>query len=461
MLKKKKKTPEGPVRLGTGQRNRVDERPCEKKRSGPSTQAAHVIAESKRIEGDGKQGESQPQNRTEELERANRIKDEFLATLSHELRTRINAILGWTTLLHGHPCDSTLARALQIIECNARAQSELIENILDLSRITAGKVRIEMGRVEFIQLIHSAIDTLRPAAEIKEIEWVLDLDPSANTIWGDFSRLQQVILNLLSNAVKFSHPGGSVALRLKRVQSQVEFQVKDSGRGIEPSFLSYLFDRFRQEDCSSARLNTGLGLGLSIVRNLVELHGGSVRAESPGTGKGATFILILPAPRALQRQMRGAKPLPSNPRNMVPIKSFPKLDCVKILVIDDDPDTRELMQATFEGCNAFVKVAGSAREGLEAFECSRPDIVISDIGMPGEDGYAFIRKLRAMEQDGRVPAIAVTGYAFPEEGTDAISAGYQMRVTKPIEPYNLVRIVAKLYRKHVKRRPGVPEVESA
>lgn len=388
-----------------------------------------------------KRAEDLLQRQAEELEKANRIKDEFLATLSHELRTPLNSILGWASLLRERKRDeATLARALEVIERNAKAQNKLIEDMLDVSRIIMGRLRLEVNQVEFIRIIHAAVDAARPVAEAKGVELVLRLDPSANMLWGDLNRLQQVVWNLLSNAIKFSYSGGRVEVRLMRVGSQIQLQIQDAGEGIDPAFLTHVFDRFRQADNAPNRSKSGLGLGLSIVRHLVELHGGSVRAESPGKGQGATFFVELPLGGPVQEQEQNIQ------RRSESAKAYPALDDVKVLVIDDEADARDLIRSALESCNALVTTAGSMREALEAFGKSKPDVVVSDIGMSEEDGYVLIQKLRALEGENgnRVPAVALTAYAREEDRAQALSAGYQIHLSKPIEPEHLARVIASL-----------------
>ena len=394
-----------------------------------------------------KRAEKVLRQQAEALEKTNRVKDDFLATLSHELRTPLNSILGWASLLLQRKQDpDTIARALEIIERSAKAQNRLIEDMLDLSRIIQGQLRLEINELEFSRIIREAIEAVRPAAEANQIALVVDLHPSADRLFGDINRLRQVVWNLLSNAIKFNSPGGRVEVRLVRMHSHVELQVKDNGRGIDPAFLPYIFDPFRQADSEASRSQGGLGLGLSIVRNLVELHGGSVRAESPGNGQGAAFTVLLPVRGAVRdRDQVGDRenrpPLPS-----ASMKQYPMLDNVKVLIVDDQADSRELIQNILRSCNAAVTTAGSSREALEAFERSRPDLLISDIAMPDEDGYVLIQKLRALEKNrgNRVPAIALPAYAREEDRERALSAGYETHLPKPVEPEQLVRIVASL-----------------
>ncbi|HZR47872.1 MAG TPA: ATP-binding protein [Candidatus Manganitrophaceae bacterium] len=429
-----------------------------KKSGRKKVESASFFAELESIHSEGPQGEARCRtvlrdvterkraedllrHQAEELEKAGRIKDEFLAVLSHELRTPLNSILGWTSLLREQELDEpAVAKALETIQRNARAQNRLIEDMFDVSRIIMGRLRLEVNEIEFIRVIQAAADSIRPAAEANKIELVLDLDPSANRLRGDLNRLQQVVWNLLSNAVKFTPSGGRVDVRLERIDAHVALQVRDNGQGIDPAFLPYVFDRFRQGDSAAGRSHGGLGLGLSIVRNLVELHGGTVRAESLGKGKGAAFIVLLPAERSLEPEEE------TGPESLAEaMEAYPALDDVKVLVIDDEADARDLIQSTLERCNATVTTAGSAREALERFGRSRPDVAIIDIGMPEEDGYVLMRKLRALEEKGKqVAAVALTAYAREQDRALALLSGYQMHLSKPIEPRKIAWIVAAL-----------------
>ncbi len=382
----------------------------------------------------------------EELREANRLKDEFLATVSHELRTPLTAILGWAHLLRlGQLGERSATDALETIERNARAQSQLIDDLLDVSRIIAGKLRLDVSTVELAQVIEAAVGAVRPAAEAKNMRLQVLLDPQVGPISGDADRLQQVVWNLLTNAVKFTPKGGRVQVRLERINSHVEIAVSDTGKGIDSEFLPHVFDRFRQADQKSTRAHGGLGLGLSIVRQLVELHGGSVHAESEGEGQGATFVVQLPlmvVRRGVEQQGRRH---PTAGGSMV-LDCPPQLDRLRILVVDDEEDTRDLLRTALEQCGSEVVTAGSAMEALEALEKSKPDVLISDIGMPEEDGYALIRKVRALSaaRGGKVPAIALTAYARTEDRVRALVAGFQVHLPKPIEPVELVAVVASL-----------------
>ncbi|HLL77154.1 MAG TPA: PAS domain S-box protein, partial [Pyrinomonadaceae bacterium] len=388
------------------------------------------------------------QRRTaEELREANRLKDEFLATVSHELRTPLTAILGWAQLLRAGQFDEKSATsALETIERNARSQSQLIDDLLDVSRIITGKLRLDVRQVDPASFIESAVEALRPAAEAKNVRIQKVMDTGVVSVAGDPARLQQVVWNLLSNAIKFTPKGGRVQVRLERINSHIEIAISDTGAGIKREFLPHVFERFRQADQRTTRQHGGLGLGLAIVRHLVELHGGTVLAESPGEGQGATFVVNLPIVPVYQKNNLAERVHPAA-RDTLPSYDCPeRLDRLKVLVVDDELDTRELFRVGISQCGAEVVTAGSAREALEAIEEMRPDLLISDIGMPGEDGYELIRKVRALpaERGGKIPAIALTAYARTEDRLRALRAGYQMHVSKPVELAELVAVMASL-----------------
>ena len=377
---------------------------------------------------------------------ANRLKDEFLATLSHELRSPLNAMLGWTRLLNSRKFDeATTTRAMQTIERSAKSQAQLVEDLLDVSRIIQGKLRLNVRPVELISAIESAIETVRPAAEAKEIRIQSVLDPSAGLVAGDFDRLQQVVWNLLSNGIKFTPKGGCVMVRLERVNSHVEITVTDTGKGIDPEFVPYVFERFRQADSTSTRVYSGLGLGLAIVRHLVELHGGTVAAYSEGEGKGATFTVKLSLMPIRVERNPGKRLHPAIDLE-VPFDQPLALNGVRVLIVDDEVDSRELLVAALEQFEAKVFAVGSASEALDAVSQLKPDVLVSDIGMPLEDGYSLIRKVRHLsaEQGGQIPAIALTAYARSEDRMKAIAAGFQIHIPKPVEPAELVTVVASL-----------------
>jgi PAS domain S-box-containing protein len=411
------------------------------------------FTERKQAEDERNQLLAREQEARATAEAANRLKDEFLATLSHELRSPLNAMLGWTRLLNSRKFDeATTARAMQTIERSAKSQAQLVEDLLDVSRIIQGKLRLNVRPVELVSVIEAAIETVRPAAQAKEISLQSVLDPAANPVAGDFDRLQQVVWNLLSNAIKFTPKQGRVMVRLERVNSHVEITVTDSGKGINPEFVPYVFERFRQADSSSTRVYSGLGLGLAIVRQLLELHGGTVRAYSEGEGKGATFTIKLPLMPVHVKPYLGEHVHPTVDLG-VPFDNPPTLNGVRVLIVDDEVDSRELLVAALEECEAQVFAVASASEALKAVSQFQPDVLVSDIGMPLEDGYSLICKVRQLsaEQGGEIPAIALTAYARAEDRMKAIASGFQMHIPKPVEPAELVTVVASL----AKRTPKV------
>ena len=332
----------------------------------------------------------------EDAEEANRLKDEFLATVSHELRTPLTAILGWSNmLLAGGLNDEMRARALDIIHRNAQSQNQLISDLLDVSRIISGKLRLDLRTVELPAIIEAAVEATGPAAEAKGVRLTTALDPRSGPINGDADRLQQVVWNLLTNAIKFTDEGGEIKVSLRSVDTRVEITVRDTGMGIAAEFLPHIFDRFRQADPGTNRVHGGMGLGLSIVRQLVELHGGTVRAESEGRGKGSTFTVNLPFVN-FKRGPERAEHLPLDARGYAEINCPPSLQGLRVLAVDDEEDTREMIRAVLEHCKMEVVMAASASEALEAIARSHPDVLISDLGIPGEDGYALIAKVRAL-----------------------------------------------------------------
>lgn len=385
-----------------------------------------------------------------ESERAGRMKDEFLATLSHEIRTPLNAILGWATILRsGRFRASGAAHGLEIIERNARLQAQMLEDLLDMSRIISGKLRLDVQRLDVADVIRAAAQTVEPTAAAKDIRVQLVLDQQTGPVSGDPSRLQQVFSNLLSNAIKFTPKGGRVQVLLERINSHLEISVIDTGEGIDPAFLPHVFDRFRQADATTTRRHGGLGLGLAIVKQVVELHGGTVRAKSPGKNQGATFVVSLP----LTVVHPEVEPLPSRRHPTaepiaVAVDSNVQIAGVRVLVVDDDPDARALLQRLFEERGATVSTASSATEALAILQAERPDVLISDIGMPDEDGYALIRRVRSLlpEHGGRTPAIALTAYARTEDRVKAVVAGFQHHLAKPIETVELLVTVASMVR---------------
>jgi two-component system, chemotaxis family, CheB/CheR fusion protein len=384
-----------------------------------------------------------------EAELANRLKDEFLATVSHELRSPLNSILGWARMLSDKRLDEEKsARALEIIYRSARAQNQLIGDLLDVSRIIAGKSRLEMRVVELTPIIEAAMDVVRPAADAKKIRLVSALDPAAGPVSGDADRLQQVVWNLMSNAVKFTPVEGQITIRLEREGAHITITVSDSGEGIEPEFLPFVFDRFRQFESRPARVHGGLGLGLAIVRHLVELHGGTVSAASRGRGQGATFIVTLPLAASREESSEAGRGRPAGVGE-IPQSHAPSPDLLRdlrVLLVDDEPDARNLLGLILTSYEAEVRDCASAAEALQILDEWQPDVMVSDIGMPVEDGYELMRKVRAREPErgGLVPALALTAYARAEDAQRALEAGYHAHIPKPVEPGELATAVASL-----------------
>lgn len=388
-------------------------------------------------------------------EDASRAKDDFLAVVSHELRTPLNAMLGWTRLLRAGNLNETRAiQALEVIERNATAQAQLIEDLLDISRITAGKLRLQLRHLDLHDVVNGALDVVRPAADAKGITLRSTIDDSVGPLLGDPDRLQQVVWNFLTNAVKFTPKGGKVWVCVRPVDSQVEIEVSDTGSGIAPAFLPYVFERFRQADVGTTRSHGGLGLGLAIVKSLVELHGGTVEARSEGEGRGTTFVARLPVAPLRVEETRRTSVHPRAPGAAPEFACPPQLASVRVLIVDDEPDGRDLIIAALSECGADVVGAGSAAEALARLSSEHFDVLVSDIGMPGEDGYALISKLRARpaEAHGRLPAVALTAFARGEDRTRALAAGFDVHVAKPVEPAELVLILARL----VERRSSAP-----
>ena len=389
-----------------------------------------------------------------ETERASRMKDEFLATLSHELRTPLNAVLGWSTALRaGHFLTEELEQGLETIERNARVQAQIIEDLLDMSRIISGKVRLDVQRVDLPAVLAEAIETVRVSASAKGVRLQTIIDPVNAPVTGDPNRLQQVFWNLVSNAIKFTPKGGRVQVLLERVDSHVEVSIIDTGEGISPEFLPYIFDRFQQADASTTRRHGGLGLGLAIVKQLVELHGGSVRVKSSGTGRGATFIVSLPLTvlHPLEEPWERVHPQ-SKPRDLPSIPAI-SLNNVSVLVIDDELDARNLLKLLLESAGAVVYLAQSAEQGMEHLLTKSVDVLICDIGMPDVDGYSLMRRIRALDdsQKSEVAAVALTAYARLEDRTEAMSAGFQNHLPKPVEPAELLAVVHSLANPRSKR----------
>ncbi|MGI8733926.1 MAG: ATP-binding response regulator [Pyrinomonadaceae bacterium] len=386
-----------------------------------------------------------------EADAANGIKDEFLALLSHELRTPLTSILGWSDLLVSGTLDEAATKhALEIIGRNARAQRQLIDDLLDISRIITGKLRLEVQPIALAPMIESVVDTVRPTADARNIQVQMVLDSLLSPISGDPERLQQIIWNLLTNAIKFTPKGGRVQVRMERIDSHVELIISDTGQGIEPDLLPHVFDRFRQSDSSSTRRHGGLGLGLAIVRQLVELHGGTVTANSPGTGQGTIFNVSLPL-LSVHHELSAVEITPIPVVTNRPTDWQLSLANLRVLVVDDEPDARELIATVLIGRGAEVVTVESSGEALAALERQGFDVLVSDVGMPQMDGYGLIEKVRQLpaQRGGRIPAAALTAYASDEDRRRALSAGYQLHIAKPVEPAELATVVANLAKQHV------------
>ena len=389
-------------------------------------------------------------HRAEELEDANRVKDEFLATMSHELRTPLTSILGWSRLLGSNKLnDKERERAIHVIQRNAEAQSKLIEDLLDVSRIITGKLKIEFQPVSFATVTDSAVNSLRPTVDARQLQLETTIDPTAGPILGDPARLQQIVTNLVSNAIKFTPSGGKIEVRLQRTDSRVRFEVKDTGIGIAPENLPHIFERFRQVDSSNIRSHGGLGLGLAIVDYLVRQQAGIVSAKSDGVGKGSTFIvefpltsdLPLPGLRSIELFTDKAKALAENAE-----LTDKKLGGLRILIVEDDPDTQELLTTVLRQHGADVVATSSAADAITEVERNETDLIISDIGMADENGYEFIRKIRLLDASagGHIPAIAVTAYASATDRRRALLAGFQTHLSKPVEPDDLLAVILSL-----------------
>jgi len=409
-----------------------------------ASKIARDITERKQAEVEREQLLASERHALERAEFEARMKDEFLAILSHELRTPLNAIFGWANILRTSDNPAEIAEGLEVIERNARAQTTIIEDLLDMSRIISGKVRLEVQRVDLLSVINSAIESVQPMATAKQIRLTSVLDPLASPVSGDPARLQQILWNLLTNALKFTPKGGRVHVVLERVNSHLEISVNDTGSGIAPDFLPYVFDRFRQADASTKREQRGLGLGLAIVKNLVELHGGNVRAKSPGLNKGSTFAIVLPMVMVNVE----ADPKRQHPRAVTEELVEERLDLhgVRVLAVDDEADARHLIKRILSSCGAQVETADSGAASLRFLRKTKPHVLIMDVGMPNEDGYEAIRKVRQLtsEEGGKVPAIALTAFARSEDRRWAILNGFQMHIAKPVEPSELIAMVASL-----------------
>ena len=396
-------------------------------------------------------------------EAADRAKDEFLAVLSHELRTPLNAVFGWSRMLQSGELrdEAAVSNALDVIVRNADVQVRLIDDLLDLSRITTGKIQLDVRPVELELVLHEALDAVRPAADAKDIRMEVLLDEAANVVSGDPGRLQQVVWNLLMNSVKFTARGGAVRVRLKRTGASVQIVVSDTGEGITADVLPYVFERFRQADSSSTRMHGGLGLGLTLVKHLVEMHGGTVTAQSEGTGRGSTFTVTLPIAAG---GMISRSPVPARagvPSGQEALSGAVRLDGLRVLVVDDEAEAVELTRTIVDSAGAEVRTCFSADEALELVRRWRPDVLVADVEMPGHDGYWLIRQVRnlAIEEGGRTPTIALTAYGRPHDRKQTLAAGFSMHVPKPVEPVELTTIIRSVADGSIREgdaRPGSP-----
>jgi len=382
-----------------------------------------------------------------EAEAANRVKDEFLSTLSHELRTPLTAIMGWADLLLNDEVEPDKEQqAIETIFRNANSQCQLINDLLEVSRIITGKLRLEFVACELDSVIEAAAQSIRPTAEAKGVRLQVLLEPHVGPVFGDRERLQQIVWNLLSNGVKFTHKGGLVQVTLQRINSHVEISVDDTGVGISSDFLPHVFERFRQADGSTTRNYGGLGLGLAIVRHLVELHGGTAWAESAGPDQGSKFTVRFPAMLANEEPLPDELRQPAVAEIQARDRQPSSLQGLRVLVVDDEIDARTLLTMMLEKCGAQVVAVGSSREGVESVEAWRPDVLIADIGMPVEDGYGLIRRVRKLpkKRGGQTPALALTAYARTEDRVRALSEGYQVHLAKPVDRFELAAVVSSL-----------------
>jgi CheY-like chemotaxis protein len=384
---------------------------------------------------------SREQEARREAESLSRSKDEFVATVSHELRTPLNAIFGWVRLLRSGSLNETQsAHALEVVERNTRSQAQLIEDLLDMSRVVTGHLRLDVRRVELPSVIHAAVDAVRPACEAKELTVGLDLDASVGPISGDPDRLQQIVWNLLTNSVKFTEKGGRIDISLKAEGSDAVLRVKDTGIGMSAELLPHVFERFKQGASSASRAHSGLGIGLALVLHLAEMHGGTVVAHSEGEGKGSSFTLRFP--------MLGTRAVVDKPTlgsvDAVASDGKTLLANLNILVIDDDQDARDLISTTLRQAGAAVVAAASVEEALAQARATTPQAIVSDIGLPGSTGYDLIREIRRRPETAGIPAIALTAFGRVEDREKALAAGFQFHITKPVEPQHLVRLLAQL-----------------
>ena len=407
-----------------------------------ASKIARDITERKKAELRLQEALREAQEAKREADHANRRKDEFLATVSHELRTPLTSIIGWLRMMREGMLDrATLGKALETIERNAQSQAQLIEDLLDISKIISGKMQLKVQLLDMSSIINTSVEAIKPAAEAKSIRFQIITDLGVSPVSGDEERIKQVVWNLLSNAVKFTPAGGQVQVRLEEVDSYVELTVSDSGQGIKPEFLSHVFERFTQADSSITRAFGGLGVGLAIAKSIVELHGGTIRAESPGEGQGATFILSFP----IAKRKRDAEAKKAS-HDYSSTEYPPELAGLKILIVDDELDTCEMIKTAFELCGSIVRTDTSAAGALAQMERWQPDVLVADISMPEMDGYQLIQRIRAREaQTGRkLPAVALTAMARVQDRMKALTAGYQMHVVKPVELGELRAVVASL-----------------
>jgi PAS domain S-box-containing protein len=410
----------------------------------------HDITQRRQAERERERLLQQEKAAREEAEAASRMRDEFLATISHELRTPLTTILGWARMLSdGTLSQNQTRRALEVIAQNATSQARLVDDMLDTSRIITGRLKFDVQPVDIERVFQAAVDVIRPSAEAKRISLRVVIEHTGALVLGDPNRLQQVIWNLLSNAVKFTNEGGSVEARLTCTEARIEISVSDTGIGIEPHFLPYIFDRFRQADSTSTRRYGGVGLGLAIVRHVVEMHGGSVLASSPGTHQGSTFTVTFPlasAARPPRPESRSAEAEAKQPIEGTDMEKHQRLDGLRVLVVEDDPDTLDMLSFILATRGAEVITASSTAEALKGFERSQPDVLVSDLAMPDQDGYDLIKYVRSRgrERGGNIPAVALSAYTRAEDRTRALAAGFQMHVSKPVDPDKLIAVVASL-----------------
>jgi PAS domain S-box-containing protein len=409
-----------------------------------SERTARELAREQAARAQAEQDEVRLREAAVRAEEANRIKDEFLATVSHELRTPLNAILGWASLLRARNPEPAIAQGVEVIHRNAVSQSKIIEDILDVSRIITGKLRLDVKAADLVAIVQDAIEVIRPSAIAKDLAIDFDSAQEKCELIADPERLQQVVWNLLSNAVRFSQRGGRISVGLGCDPLEVVLSVRDTGAGIEPSFLPFVFDRFKQADSSSTRRVGGLGLGLAIVRHLVELHGGRVAAESQGVGHGATFRVAIPIRSVMRAESYETSPQLAAPSTVVS-GSRARLTGTRVLVVDDEPDARELLEAVLVSAGAAVETAASAAQGLAALPRFQPHVLVSDVGMPEEDGYAFIQRVKGLPGTvGTIPSIALTAYTRAQDKSKALAMGFTTHIGKPVNPDDLIAAVANL-----------------